>query len=105
MMIGFVIWTICTAIFLGIGINCRKSRDAVGFFTFVKPPIVEDVKQYNNAVSILWFVVAGIFEMIGLPFLFLEQNSPLFILVIFAVVVLFIIMMIAYLKIEVKYKK
>lgn len=105
MMIGFVIWSIVAAIFLGIGISCRKSSEAVGFFTFVKPPIVEDVEHYNYAVSILWFIVAGVFEMIGIPFLFLKQNSPLFILMIFAVVILLIIMMIVYFKIEAKYKK
>lgn len=105
MMIGFVIWSIVAAIFLSIGISCRKSSAAVGFFTFVKPPIVEDVKRYNNAVSILWFVAAGILEIIGIPFLFLKQNSPLFILMIFAVVILLILMMILYFKIESIYKK
>ena len=58
MIIGFIIVSVIAVIFLSIGISCRKSREAVGFFTFVKPPIVEDVKHYNNAVSILWFVVA-----------------------------------------------
>lgn len=105
MMIGFVIWSIVAAIFLSIGISCRKSSTAVGFFTFVKPPIVEDVKHYNNAVSILWFVAAVILEIIGIPFLFLKQNSPLFILMIFAVMILLILMMILYFKIESKYKK
>ena len=38
---GFIIWSICAAIFGGIGISCRKSREAAGFFTFVKPPVVE----------------------------------------------------------------
>lgn len=105
MVIGFIICSIVAVIFLGIGISCRKSSEAVGFFTFVKPPIVEAVEPYNNAVSILWFVVAGVLEIIGTPFLFLKQNSPLFIPVIFAVVICFIVMMIVYLKIEAKYKK
>ena len=105
MIIGFVIVSLVAVIFLGIGNSCRKSHEAVGFFTFVKPPIIKDVEHYNNAVSILWFIVAGMIEIIGIFFLFLQQNAPLWIFVIFAVIILMIVMMIAYLKIEAKYKK
>ena len=105
MIIGFIIVSVIAVIFLSIGISCRNSREAVGFFTFVKPPIVEDVKHYNNAVSILWFVVAGMVEIIGITFLFLQQNSPIWIFVTFGVMILVIVMIIAYLKIETKYKK
>lgn len=105
MIIGFVIWSIITVIFLGIGISCRKSNEAVGFFTGCKPPVVEDVKRYNSAVSKLWFVSAGIYEVMGVPLLFLEQNSILFIPIIFGVVLGLIIMMVVYLRIEAKYKK
>ena len=105
MIIGFIIWSIVTVIFLGIGISCRKSNEAVGFFTGCKPPVVEDVKRYNKAVSKLWFISAGAYEVIGVPLLFLEQNSLLFIPIIFAVVIGLIVMMVAYLKIEAKYKK
>ena len=105
MIIAFIIWSIVTVVFLGIGISCRKSNEAVGFFTGSKPPVVEDVKRYNKAVSKLWFVSAGIYEVMGVPLLFLEQNSLLFIPIIFAVVIGLIVMMVAYLKIEAKYKK
>ena len=105
MIIGFIIWSIVTVIFLGIGISCRKSNEAVGFFTGCKPPVGEDVKRYNKAVSKLWFVSAGIYEVMGVPLLFLEQNSLLFIPIIFAVVIGLIVMMVAYLRIEAKYKK
>ncbi len=105
MIIGFVIWSIVAIIFLCIGINCRKSNEAVGFFSFVEPPTVKDIAGYNNRVAILWFVAAGVLELMGIPILFLKQNSPLFILIIIAVVILVIIMMVIYLKIEAKYKK
>lgn len=49
--------SIVAVIFLGVGISCRKSSEAV------------------------------VFEVIGIPLLFLKQNSPLFIPVIFAVMV------------------
>jgi len=39
-------------------------KEAVGFFTFVKPPEVEETGRYNRAVGTLWFVAAGIFEKI-----------------------------------------
>lgn len=104
-MIAFIIWSIGAAIFLGIGISCRKSSEAVGFFTFVKPPVVDDVRHYNNAVSVLWSVAAVVLEIIGVPFLFLGQNSPVFILLIFSVIILIIVMMVTYIKIEGKYKK
>ena len=105
MFIAFIIWSIVAAVFLGIGISCRKSREAVGFFTFVKPSEIEDVKHYNNAVSVLWFISAVALEIIGIPLLFLEQNSPLAVLLIFAVVILIIIMMVVYIRLEGKYKK
>ena len=104
MIIGFFIWSIVAIMFLGIGISSRKANEAVGFFTFEKPPKVKDVKRYNKAVSTLWFVLAAVLELIGVPFLFLQQNSPVFILIIFAVVILILIMIVVYLKIETKYK-
>lgn len=105
MVIGFIVVSIVALVLLAIGISCRKANEAVGFFTFVKPPKVENVKDYNIAVSILWFVAAGVIEILGIPMLFLEQNSPLFIIVTFAVVILVIVMMVAYIRIEAKYKK
>lgn len=103
-MIAFMIWSIVAVLFLGIGISGRKSKEAVGFFTFVKPPVVTDVNQYNRSVSMLWMIVAVIFEIIGVPLLFLEQNSPMFVLVVLGVVALVIGMMIAYLRIQVKFQ-
>lgn len=104
-MVGFILWSIVALLFLGIGMSSRKATEAVGFFTFVKPPIVEDVRRYNNAVAILWFVVTMIWELMGIPFLFLKQNSPIFLFIIFGVVILLIAMMIAYTRIEAKYKR
>lgn len=98
MIISFVLWSICSVLFLGI-------KEAVGFFTFVKPPKVEETGRYNRAVGTLWSVVAGIFEMIGIPLMFLQQNSPLFLLIIFAVIILLIGMMVVYTRIEARYRK
>jgi len=105
MIIGFIIWSITALIFLAIGINSYKQKEPVAFFTFVKPPIVKDVEKYNRAVSKLWIIAAVLFELIGTPLLFFEQNSPIFIFVIFATVVWVIAIMIIYIKIEIKYSK
>ena len=105
MIIAFVIWSLVAVLFLGIGLSGWNSTKAVGFFTFVNPPAVTDIKKYNHAVSILWMVVAVIFEIMGVPFLFFSQNSPIFILLVFGVFALVIGMMNAYLKIEAKYRE
>jgi len=104
MVMGFVIWSIAAVIFLCIGISAWKSKDPVGFFTFVKRPTVSDVEKYNHAVSVLWFVAAAVLEFTGVPILFLEQNSPFFIVLEFAVVILVLVMMIVYTRIESKFK-
>lgn len=94
-------------IFLCIGISSLKAKDAVGFFSFTASATIEEekIKNYNRAVAMLWFVVSVFVEIVGIPILFLEQNSPLFLVIIFAMVFLVIGMMIAYTKIEAKYRK
>lgn len=104
MKIGFVICSIVVVIFLLIGISTWKSREPVGFFTFVKRPVVSDVKRYNHAVSVLWIVSAVILGLAGVPFLFLKQNSPWFTVVILAIMIMVLAMMIVYTRIETKYK-
>lgn len=104
MIIAFAIWSIAALLFLGIGVSIRKSKEAVGFFTFVKSPEVTDVYRYNHSVSMLWIIAAVIFEIIGVPFLFMEQNSPMFIFIIFGVVLWAIGMIIVYIRIEMRYK-
>lgn len=104
MTTAFGIWSIAAIIFLLIGVHVRRSKEEVGFFTFSKPPKVKNVKAYNQAVGKLWFVFAAILEMLGIPFLFAEQNSPIFILPILGVLVLVIGIMISYVRIERKYR-
>ncbi len=105
MIIGFIIWSMCALIFLAIGISGWKSEKAVGFFTFVNPPEMKDIKKYNHAVSVLWFIFTILFEIMGIPVLFIKQNSPVAILLVFGVFFLVIGIIIAYLKIETKYRQ
>lgn len=103
MSIGFIIWSVVALIFLSIGFSCRKSDEAVGFFSFAEPPTVSNVKDYNNKVGLLWIISSIVFEIIGIPMLFLKQNSPLVILIVFAIIIWVIVLIVVYLRIEEKY--
>lgn len=103
-MIAFIIWSYVTVIFFMIGVSAWKAKEAVGFFTFVDPPKVKDVRQYNHAVAKLWFAAAVIFEILGVPMLWIKQNSPQIIFTILGVMVLVIAMMVVYTRVETKYK-
>ena len=105
MIFGFVIWSIVFLVLLGIGIWAWKSDQAVGFYTGTKPPEVTDVRKYNRSVAVLWFAYAGLFELLGLPFLFLKQNSAGFLGSILGVPVISIALMIVYHRILRKYEK
>lgn len=96
MIPGFILWSIVFLMLLGIGLWAWKSDKAVGFYTGTKPPEVTDVRKYNRSVGILWFVYAGLFELLGLPFLFLKQNAAGFLWVVLGVVVISIGLMIVY---------
>ena len=104
MVIAFVIWSIVAILFFGIGIWSRKSKKPVGFWSNVSAPEVNDVKRYNNAVSVIWFVFAVIFELLGLPLLFFKQNSPILVFVAVGVIFLIIGVMGAYTIVENKFR-
>jgi len=105
MIIAFIIWTLVALFYVGIGITSYKAKEPVGFFAGVKAPEVTDIKAYNKAVSTLWFVWAILLEAMGVPFLFLKQNSPYYIFVMLFMLPWVISMVVVYLKIERKYKK
>ena len=105
MIIGFVIWSIVFLALWGIGISAWKSNKPVGFYTGTKPPEVTDVRKYNRSVAILWFAYAGLFELLGLPFLFLKQNASGFLWVVLGVVVITIALMIVYNRILLTYEQ
>ena len=101
---GFILWTIISIVFVYIGITTRRSSIPVNLFTFSDVPKVNDVKGYNRAVSNLWLVFTVLFKMIGISLLFIKQNSPFVVLIVLGVVFLVIGMMVAYIKIESKYR-
>jgi hypothetical protein len=104
MLPGFIIWTVICAVIVGIGIYALCSKEPVGFWAGVKPKGVKDVKKYNRAVGILWLVYAGLLELLGVPLLFLKQNSAGFVPVILGTVAITIGLAVAYTMIEKKYR-
>ena len=105
MIIAFVIVTICMSFFAGIGIWAWKSKEPVGFFTGIKPPKVKDVTAYNHAVAKIWVGFSIAFEIvIGVPLLFLKQNSAGFVFPTLLCLLLVIGMAVAYIRVEAKYK-
>ena len=105
MLIGFIIWSAVRLLLLGIGFWSWNSGKAVGFYSGVKPPEVKDVRKYNHSVAVLWFAYALLFWLLGIPFLFLKQNSALFLLSILGTVAITLALVIVYQKILQKYRK
>ena len=103
-MLGFILWSVMSLLFVGLAIRCRKSETAFGFFTFVDPPVVNDVKGYNRAVSILWWVSGAVYELLGVPMLFLERFPALIAVVVLGTVIGLIVMMLVYTKIADRYQ-
>ena len=103
MMIGFVIWSAVSLLLAGIGIWTWKADKAAGFFAGVEPPKVRDVRKYNHAVGTLWFAYAAAFELLGLPLLFLKQNSTGFLWSILETVGITLALVIAYQRIQARF--
>ena len=96
MILGFVIWSLMVVMIAGFGIFSLKSETAVGFFAGVEPPKVKDVKKYNRTVAVMWFVYAAILELMGIPLLYLEQNSAWFVVPVLGTVIFTTALIIAY---------
>lgn len=105
MIVAFIMWSIAALLFVVIGVVDWRSKTEVGFFTGEKPGKRKDIVGYNHAVAKIWFFYAIAFEIIGIPLLFIHQNSIIAIVMIFFVVALSIGIMIVYTKVDAKYKE
>lgn len=105
MRTGFVIWSVMAVVFVGLGIWSWRSEKQVNFWSNTKSPEMKDVKKYNRAISKIWFTFAAGYEALGLPLLFYEQNSPMFLLTVIGLIFLVIGIMSAYMVVENKYRK
>lgn len=104
MVVAFIIWSIVALIFVMIGVVNWRSKTEVGFFTGVEPGKKKDIVGYNHAVAKIWFFYAAIFEIIGIPFLFIQQNSMMAVVVMLLIFALTIGIIVVYIKIDAKYK-
>lgn len=100
----FFVWTAVTILYLFIGIITCNSKKTAGFFTGVKPPTVKDVNKFNHAVAKIWFVYAIIFELFGIPFLWISEDSIYGILIALFVMLWALGLIITYLVVEQRYK-
>lgn len=105
MLIPFIIWTMIAIVFFIIGIIAWRKKKEIGFFTGVNPNKMKDVKAYNHAVAKMWFCFSIGFELAGIPFLYMEQNSPVALLIVLAVFAMVLAMIITYFMVEEKYRK
>ncbi|WP_461811382.1 hypothetical protein [Faecalimonas sp.] len=105
MKIAFIIWACVGFIFIVMGIFDYFSEKPVGFWANTKTVPIRDVKKYNRATGKLFFCFGTIFVLLGLPLLYSEQNSSLILLSIIGTMFEVIGTMIAYMKIEEKYRR
>ncbi|MBE5953657.1 MAG: hypothetical protein E7257_05810 [Lachnospiraceae bacterium] len=106
-IMAFVIWIICSLLFVVIGIYVMKSKKTkpFGFWANAEAPEVSDVEGYNKALGKLWIIFGVGFAVDGLPLL-AGQNSALIIISVIGAMFLSIGVMVYYtLCIEAKYKK
>ena len=105
-MIGaFIGWTAVALLFAVIGQRAGKSEKPVGFFTGVPAVKMKDVKEYNRAVARIWIRFAVCLEILGIPLIFIEQNSLISIFLVFGVVILVFGIILSYFKVEAKYRE
>ncbi len=104
MVIGFVVWSLVCAVMIGIGIADYHAKEAVGFWTGTQPPEVKDVKKYNHACGIMWIIYGLVLEGVGVPLIFLTENSAQLVWLIFGALAATGGLMVAYVFIERKWK-
>lgn len=66
---------------------------------------MKDVKGYNRDVARIWVRFAVCMEILGIPLIFIEQNSIVGIFLIFGVVILVFWLILSYFKVEAKYRE
>lgn len=104
MFMAFIVWSVLAVFFVVLGIVTLNSKKAVGFWANVKVPEIADVKAYNKALSVLWFVFAVVFELLGLPLL-LGNDAATVVISFIGTFFLILVTMGRYMVIENKYRK
>ncbi|QNM05652.1 hypothetical protein [Qiania dongpingensis] len=103
-MLFMVIWSLVSAVFLGLGVGCFFAKRQMGFWANAKAPEVTDIRRYNRSVGIIWILFSVLLFVLGL-FSRGGQNSPGAIVTILGTMLLCIVMMIAYSVVLDKYRR
>lgn len=102
-MAAFMVWSVISALFIGLGIVCFFYKKPMYFWTVKEVYRVRDVRKYNEALGKLWLCFGVLLELLGLPLL-LDQNMPWVIITLLGTVWLVILLMVVYTRIEKKHR-
>lgn len=104
-MVGFIIWSLVAFLFIGLGISNFYAKQVVGFWSVTPAPEVEDIKGFNHLVGWMWIIYGILMVLFGIPLLFITKNSLWMVVPIGGVVIETIVIMIIYIRLELKFKK
>ena len=106
MLIAFCIWSLSALLFFVFGICTLSAKKPTPFWTPERKIEVSNVKAYNKALAILYFVYSFVILILGIPMLFSSQNSAGFIIPILGLPIASILMIAVYVTcIEAKYRR
>ena len=106
MLIVFCIWSLSALLFFVFGICTLSAKKPTPFWTHERKIEVSNVKAYNKALAILYFVYAFTILILGVPMLFSRQNSAGFIIPVLGLPIASILMIAVYVTcIEAKYRR
>lgn len=106
-MVAFILWTLISLVFVGIGVYDFRADKVVGFWSNGKMPEIapENIKAYNRAVGKLWIGFAITYILLGFPLL-AGDDSPLIVITLLGSLLAVVVLMAVYvLVIEKKYGK
>lgn len=105
-LIAFCIWSLSSLLFVVFGICTLLAKKPMVFWAHERKIEVSNVKAYNKALAILYFVYSLVILILGIPMLLSSQNSAGFIIPVLGLPIASILMIAVYVTcIEAKYRK
>jgi len=106
MLIAFCIWSLLALLFVVFGICTLLAKKPMPFWTHERKIEVSNVKAYNKALALLYFVYSFVMLILGIPMLLSRQNSAGFIIPVLGLPIASILMIAVYVTcIEAKYRR
>lgn len=106
MLIAFCIWSLSSLLFVVFGICTLLAKKPMVFWAHERKIEVSNVKAYNKALAILYFVYSLVILILGIPMLLSPQNSAGFIIPVLGLPITSILMIAVYVTcIESKYRR